>query len=89
MTHTITRAITVLGSEVRINDIIEVGGNLHRIVDVRAIHGTRRRLQFADGNAYILGCSMRIGITRAFAAEHGGLNAPRLRPRLHTGGRAC
>ncbi|WP_411144724.1 hypothetical protein [Streptomyces sp. x-80] len=90
MTNTITRALTLLGGEVRINDLIDVGGNLHRVVDVRAIlAGGRRRLQFADGNAYVLGDGARIKVTRTIAPARGRLNAPQHRPRPHAGGRAC
>ncbi|WP_411146424.1 hypothetical protein [Streptomyces sp. x-80] len=90
MTTTTARVLTILGSEVRIGDIIDVGGNPHRVVDVRAILvGGRRRFQFADGNAYVLGGGARVKITRTLAPARGRLNAPQRRPRPHAGDRAC
>jgi hypothetical protein len=84
MTTATTRVLTILGSEVRIGDIIDVGGNPPRVVDARAmLAASRRRLQFADGNAYLLGGGTRVEVTRAIAPARGRLKAPQHRPRWH------
>jgi hypothetical protein len=49
-------AVEVTGDAVQVGDVLEIGGLPHAVADIRAIHGPdgrhRRRLAFADGNAY-------------------------------------
>jgi hypothetical protein len=64
MPDTVVKA-TVTGDSVRVGDGVTVGGIPHRVVDVCEVPGNRKRLQFADGNSYVMARHMRIDITRA------------------------
>ena len=72
--------MTTTGDGIRPGDVIAVGGIPHAVEDVRELAGSRKRLQFADGNAYVLGRSMTIEVTRTYAPVHGRLRTPQ-RPR--------
>jgi hypothetical protein len=61
--------LTVAGDQVRIGDVINVGGIPHRIRDMREVYPRRRRLEFDDGNAYVLAVTRTIEVTRTYVAE--------------------
>lgn len=56
---------TVTALNVCRGDVIRVGGT-HTVVDLRNIGLGHKRLQFADGNAYILARSQTIQVTRLY-----------------------
>ncbi|MET7615856.1 hypothetical protein [Streptomyces sp. NPDC005408] len=57
--------VSVTADGVRRGDVIAVGGIPHTVCDVREVSGRRKRLEFADGNAYVLGARVAIRVTRA------------------------
>ncbi|MCK7624607.1 hypothetical protein MUU72_16120 [Streptomyces sp. RS10V-4] len=57
-------SLTVPGAEVRPGDLVAVGGIPHTVVDTRELGGFRKRLQFADGNAYVLARTALIEVAR-------------------------
>lgn len=75
MTETFVRTVTTTGAAVRPGDVISVGGIHHTVDDVRELPRARKRLQFADGNAYVLTRTTSIVVTR----HH--IPAPRSRDR--------
>jgi hypothetical protein len=73
--------VTTTGDGVRPGDVIIVGGIPHAVQDVRELAGSRKRLQFADGNAYVLGRSLTIEVMRTPAPAYGRLRTTHGRPR--------
>jgi hypothetical protein len=69
MLKAIMRKVEVTGDGVRRGDVVEVGGLLHRVRDVRELRGRRKRLEFEDGNAYVLGPSIVITVARVYDAR--------------------
>ncbi|MFF2813172.1 hypothetical protein ACFVT2_39630 [Streptomyces sp. NPDC058000] len=63
-------ALTVRGAEVRPRDVVSIGGNPHTVIDTRELAGFRKRLQFADGNAYVLARTALIEVSRPYVAQH-------------------
>lgn len=77
----VIRQLTVTGAGVRVGDVVTVGGIPHRVRDMREVYPGRRWLGFDDGNAYVLGVSRTIEVTRAFVAAPGPVpGVRRLRP---------
>lgn len=60
----LTTTVTITGDGIRINDVISVGGIPHAVADMRDVSPNCKRLQFQDGNAYVLPRSMAIEVTR-------------------------
>ncbi|KNB49645.1 hypothetical protein [Streptomyces caatingaensis] len=58
--------VTVTGDGVRVGDVVAIGGIPHRVRDVRCVLPARTRLEFEDGNAYVVGRSHPIEVARAF-----------------------
>ena len=71
MAQEIVQTVTTTGDGIRPGDVIAVGGIPHAVENVRELVGSRKRLQFADGNGYVLGRSMTIEVTRIYAPVHG------------------
>ncbi|MBL1118831.1 hypothetical protein JK364_41690 [Streptomyces sp. 110] len=80
MPDPLVQTVTVTGDRVRPGDVIAVGGIPHAVEDVRELVGNRKRLQFADGNAYVLGRSITVEVTRTYIPVHGRPHTPQ-RPR--------
>ncbi len=66
MLMVVMRRIEVTGDGVRRGDVVEVGGLLHRVRDVLELRGRRKRLEFEDGNVYVLGPSVPITVAREY-----------------------
>lgn len=62
------RKLQVTGDDVERGDVVEVGELLHRVRHVLDLEGGRRRLEFEDGNAYVLEAGVLITVARAFDA---------------------
>ncbi|GAA2932461.1 hypothetical protein GCM10020221_30290 [Streptomyces thioluteus] len=58
--------VTVTGDGVRVGDVVAIGGIPHRVRDVRCVLPARTRLEFEDGNAYVVGRSHPIEVSRAY-----------------------
>ncbi|WP_431044021.1 hypothetical protein ACQUSR_20405 [Streptomyces sp. P1-3] len=58
--------MAVPADSIRTRDVISVGGIPHTVADVRELPGNRKRLQFEDGNAYVIGRSVLIEVTRVY-----------------------
>ncbi|GAA0422908.1 hypothetical protein [Streptomyces luteireticuli] len=56
--------VTVAGDGVRVGDVVSVGGIPHRVKDVRCVFPARARLEFEDGNVYVVGRSHPIEVSR-------------------------
>ncbi len=65
------RSVEVLPARVRRGDVIAVGGVPHRVRDVRELRGRRRRLEFEDGNVFVLGPWVTIRVRRERTAAGG------------------
>ena len=76
MTAPLIETARVTGDAVQPGDIITVGGLPHTVIDVRELANHRKRLQFADGNAYVLGPSVPIEVMRVYPPRHGSLHTP-------------
>ncbi|MDT9683264.1 hypothetical protein RND61_14460 [Streptomyces sp. TRM76323] len=61
------RTLEVTGDQVRVGDVITVGGLPHTVSGVRQVRPDRRRLEFEDGNAYVLGRGRAIRVVRTYA----------------------
>ncbi|EST23167.1 hypothetical protein N566_25985 [Streptomycetaceae bacterium MP113-05] len=81
MLKAIMRKVEVTGDGVRRGDVVEVGGLLHRVRDVRELRGRRKRLEFEDGNAYVLGPCIVITVARVYDAR----GVARVRADVHRG----
>lgn len=66
MSDPLIHTLTVTGDGVYRGDVIAVGGIPHRVRDVREVYPRRRRLEFEDGNAYILGAAVPIEVIRTY-----------------------
>ncbi|GGP90511.1 hypothetical protein [Streptomyces roseolilacinus] len=64
MSRLTVRTVEVTGDQVRVGDVIAVGGLPHTVSDVRQVRPDRRRLEFEDGNAYVLGRGRSIRVVR-------------------------
>ncbi|WP_228979915.1 hypothetical protein [Streptomyces sp. DH12] len=64
MSRLTVRTLEVTGDGVRVGDVIAVGGVPHTVGDVRQVLPDRRRLEFEDGNAYVLGRARTIRVVR-------------------------
>jgi hypothetical protein len=60
----LTQTLTVTGDAVHRGDVISVGGIAHQVRDIREVHPQRKRLEFEDGNVYVLGVRVTIKVTR-------------------------
>lgn len=69
MLNTVMRKVEVTGDGVRQGDVLEVGGLLHRVREVCELRGRRRRLQFENGDVYVLGSLLVITVARAYGAR--------------------
>ncbi|GGZ23685.1 hypothetical protein [Streptomyces avidinii] len=58
------QTLEVMPDEVRRGDVIAVGGIPHRVRDVRELRGRRKRLEFEDGNVFVLGPWVAIKVSR-------------------------
>lgn len=56
--------VTVTGDGVLVGDVITVGGIPHVVRDVRGVQPARKRVEFEDGNAYVLGRHHPIEVAR-------------------------
>jgi hypothetical protein len=65
-----TETVTVTAAGVRHNDVIKIGGIPRRVVDMRNIGITHKRLPLADGNAYALAHSQTVEVTRFYFPHH-------------------
>lgn len=70
MSDPLIQTLTVTGDGVYRGDVIAVGGIPHRVRDVREVYPRRRRLEFEDGNAYVLGAGVTIEVTRTYVSTH-------------------
>lgn len=66
MPDPLVQTVTIAADSVRPRDVITVGGIPHTVADVRELAGRRKRLQFEDGNAYVVGRSRLIEVTRVY-----------------------
>ncbi|MGW7516630.1 hypothetical protein ACWGJ2_13660 [Streptomyces sp. NPDC054796] len=66
MLSPLVRTLTVLASDLRPGDVIAVGGIPHRVRDVREVYPARKRVEFEDGNAYVLARTRTIDVTRRY-----------------------
>ena len=70
----------VRGADIHVGDSIAIGGLAHTVEDVRSVaDGHKRRLEFSDGNVYVLGSNKRIEVTRLPSAASLGRGARRAR----------
>ncbi|QIK06147.1 hypothetical protein G7Z12_09035 [Streptomyces sp. ID38640] len=58
---------------IQCGDVVAVGGIPHRVVDVRELQGRRKRLEFENGNVYVLQPWVSLTVVR----EGGGGGAVR------------
>ncbi|MEV6163409.1 hypothetical protein AB0L71_16020 [Streptomyces sp. NPDC052052] len=71
--QTVARNVVVTGDGVRVGDVISVGGTPHTVCDVRGVQPDRKRLEFEDGNVYVLGRSRPVRVVRMQPARRGGV----------------
>ncbi|WKX70062.1 hypothetical protein [Streptomyces sp. XD-27] len=64
MPDPILTIVTVTGDTVRTGDVIAIGGIPHRVATMLDVPGSRKRLQFEDGNAYVMPRSAVIDVAR-------------------------
>lgn len=76
------RDIAVLADQIRLGDVISIGGLPHQVTDIRQVRGERKRLHFDDGNTYVLPTSMPITVSRTFdnSRRRPWYSPPRRRP---------
>ncbi|MGW3293542.1 hypothetical protein ACWC9S_06220 [Streptomyces xiamenensis] len=67
MFEPLIRTIVVNGSDVRVGDVVSMGGIPQRVRELRELMPSRKKLIFEDGNAYILGKFLTIEVTRLHA----------------------
>lgn len=60
----VMQTLEVMPDGVRRGDLIAVGGIPHRVRDVRELRGRRKRLEFEDGNVFVLGPWVAITVAR-------------------------
>ncbi|URM89956.1 hypothetical protein LUW75_08130 [Streptomyces sp. MRC013] len=72
MSRLTVRTVEVTGDQVRVGDVIAVGGLPHTVSDVRQVRPDRRRLEFEDGNAYVLVRGRLIQVVRTSPYAAGG-----------------
>ncbi len=60
------RTIVVNGTDIRVGDVVAVGGIPHRIRELGEVYPSRKKLTFEDGNTYVLGKLHTIEVTRRF-----------------------
>lgn len=58
-------------------DVITVGGIPHTVRDVRGVLSARKRLEFEDGNAYVVGRSHPIEVSRVYPLPGRNVPGPR------------
>lgn len=58
------QTLEVMPDGVRRGDVIAVGGIPHRVRDVRELRGRRKRLEFEDGNVFVLGPWVAVMVSR-------------------------
>ncbi|MFE7117406.1 hypothetical protein ACFU99_18530 [Streptomyces sp. NPDC057654] len=66
MPDPLVQTVTIAADSVRPRDVVTVGGIPHVVADVRELAGRRKRLEFEDGNAYVVGRSVHIEVTRVY-----------------------
>ncbi|WP_326693335.1 MULTISPECIES: hypothetical protein [unclassified Streptomyces] len=62
---TSVQALTVTGTSINTGDSINVGGIPLTVIDVRDVAGGRKRIEFCDGNVFVLGRHKTINIVRS------------------------
>ncbi|MDX6757949.1 hypothetical protein SIN09_00430 [Streptomyces sp. F8] len=60
----VMQTLEVMPDGVRRGDVIAVGGIPHRVRDVRELRGRRKRLEFEDGNVFVLGPWVAVKVAR-------------------------
>ncbi|WP_405683938.1 hypothetical protein [Streptomyces sp. NBC_00057] len=67
-TRRVAQSLKVTADGIQCGDVLAAGGVPHRVVDVRELQGRRKRLEFENGNVYVLQPWVSITVVR----ERGG-----------------
>lgn len=68
MREATVQALTITGANIRVGDSISVGGIPVSVVDVRDVAPDRKRVEFCDGNTFVLGRRQTISVVRTVRA---------------------
>ncbi len=63
-TRRAAQSLEVTADGIQRGDVVAVGGIPHRVVDVRELRGRRKRLEFENGNVYLLQPWVSITVVR-------------------------
>lgn len=58
------QALKATGQSILVGDRISMGGIPLTVVDVRDVAGDRKRIEFCDGNVFVLGRHMAVNVVR-------------------------